>query len=181
MSSNTKVIPLQTAPLSNGARTQRENALLHQQKMNQNQNALNNKHGGERKRKKGRKMYGGDHVVPSFDSSGPPVGAGGQTATGASVAGNTTSLQQGANAVCDTCATTPSASVCTTPQCAPPASGGGKKRKARRTKKKRGGNKPWGCMSGGKKKTRGKRRHAKKKTRKRKNKRKRKTKKTFFF
>ena len=126
-------------------------------------------------------MRGGDQVVPSFASTGPPVGAGGQTATGASVSGNKTSLQQGANAVCDTCAANPSASVCTTPQCAAPAQTGGKRKRKRKTKKKRGGSKPWGCLSGGKKKTRGKRRHAKKKTRKRKNKRKRKTKKNFFF
>ena len=53
MSSNTKVMPLKTAPLSNGARSQRENALLHQQKMDKSQNALNNKHGGRRRKRSG--------------------------------------------------------------------------------------------------------------------------------
>ena len=149
LTNNTSVIPVETVPYQSGASSPGQSAILYRQQQIAKQSAMN-KSGGKRRR---RKYHGGALIVPSFNTPGPPVSSGGQSATGASMSANTALSQGSANSVCDKCigeaSNTP---LCQGPQCNPQAGGTGKQR---------GGDcgsgglilngQPWGCLSGGKK------------------------------
>ena len=163
------VIPLESAPFPPGASSPQQAALITGQQASARQNEMN-KMGGKRGYKK--KYRGGAQTVPTFSSTGPTVGAGGQSANGASVSSNTSLTQSSANGVCDTCyGANSNSEVCQGPQCNPSAMTGGGCSNA-------GGLIPngqsWGCLSGGKKKSKTKT----KKTKTKKTKKSKKTKKT---
>ena len=142
------VIPVESAPFPQGASSPQQAALITGQQASARQNEMN-KVGGKRGYKK--KYRGGAQTVPTFSSTGPAVGAGGQTANGASVNSSIALTQGGANGVCDTCyGANSNSEVCQGPQCNPSAMKGGSCNSA-------GGLIPngqsWGCLSGGKKKS----------------------------
>lgn len=117
--SNIGVIPVESVPYHPGASSPQQSAILYRQSQVEQQNKMN-KVGGQQKKRKHR---GGANIVPTFSTPGPPVGSGGQTATGSSVEANTALTQGGANAVCDKCYGDNSASaICQGPQCNPTAS-----------------------------------------------------------
>jgi hypothetical protein len=146
---NTKessVMPFESAPFPPGASSPQQAALIAGQESATRQNNMN-KTGGKRGYKK--KYRGGAQTVPSFSSTGPGSGTGGQSANGASASANTSLTQSSANSVCDTCyGANSSSEVCQGPQCNPSAMKGGSCN---------GGLIPngqsWGCLSGGKKKS----------------------------
>ena len=78
------------------------------------------------------------------------------SSTGASVQGNSTVLQSNADAKCDVCAGNSDANICNTPECNSQVGGKRSSKKIHKrtgSRNKIGGNCSWGCMSGGKKKT----------------------------
>jgi hypothetical protein len=172
------VIPLESAPFPPGASSPQQAALITGQQASARQNEMN-KMGGKRTYKK--KYRGGAQTVPTFANTGPTVGSGSQSANGASVSSNTSLSQSSANGVCDTCyGANSSSAICQGPQCNPSAMTGGGCSNA-------GGLIPngqsWGCLSGGKKKSKSKTKKSKKskktkKTKKTKNTKKSKTKKS---
>ena len=166
------VIPLESAPFPPGASSPQQAALITGQQASARQNEMN-KMGGKRTYKK--KYRGGAQTVPTFSSTGPTVGAGSQSANGASVSSNTSLSQSSANGVCDTCyGANSSSSICQGPQCNPSAMKGGS------SCGNAGGLIPngqsWGCLSGGKKKAK-KTKKAKKAKKTKKSKKAKKTKK----
>jgi len=149
-SSNTGVIPVESVPYQPGASSPQQSAILYRQSQVEQQNKMN-KVGGKQNK---RKYRGGGNIVPSFSTPGPPVGSGGQTATGSSVQANTSLTQGNANAVCDKCyGDNSSSAICQGPQCNPTTTG---------TSGQKGGSscgenmglipngQTWGCLSGGK-------------------------------
>ena len=155
------VIPLESAPFPPGASSPQQAALITGQQASARQNEMN-KMGGKRTYKK--KYRGGAQTVPTFANTGPTVGSGRQSANGASVSSNTSLTQSSANGVCDTCyGANSSSAICQGPQCNPSAMTGGGCSNA-------GGLIPngqsWGCLSGGKKKSKTKKSKKSKKTKK---------------
>ena len=159
-------IPVEQVSMEPGASSHRESALLYNQRNAAAQNQLNNAHGGGKTRGKrgrgrrgtrSRKNYiGGVHTVPSFTTPGPQVASNSMSSTGASVQGNSTLLQSNADAKCDVCAGNSDANICNTPECNSQVGGkisSKKNHKRTGSRNKIGGNCSWGCMSGGKKKT----------------------------
>ena len=117
------VMPFETMPYPPGASSPQQAALIHGQQAAARQNNMN-KVGGKRRRQK--KYRGGTQTVPTFSSTGPTVGSGGQSANGASASTNTLLTQGGANAVCDKCyGGNSNSQVCQGPQCNPNAMIGG--------------------------------------------------------
>tara|TARA_B110000037_G_scaffold74184_1_gene88989 strand:+ start:923 stop:1528 length:606 start_codon:yes stop_codon:yes gene_type:complete len=167
------VIPVESAPFVKGTSSPQQSALESARLQSARQNEMN-KVGGKRGYKK--KYRGGAQTVPTFSSTGPAVGAGGQTANGASVNSSIALTQGGANGVCDTCyGANSNSEVCQGPQCNPSAMKGGSSCNSA------GGLIPngqtWGCLSGGKKKSK-KTKTKKSKTKKAKKSKTKKTKKT---
>ena len=90
---NVGVKPVESAPYEHGASSPRSSAMTYRNNITQQQNDNNKSFGGKKmkKNKRTRKHKGGTGpTVPSFSSPGPTVSSGSQTATGASVASNTT-------------------------------------------------------------------------------------------
>ena len=150
------VKPVETAPYYNGASSPRESAIIYRNEQSQNQSSMNKTYGGKKYRR--RKYKGGSDnndglVIPSFTTSGPQVSAGSQTATGSSIAANTTATQGLSYSVCDSCIGEASNSeLCQGPQCNPNAQTGGSCSSCNNSGLIPIG-KTWGCMSGGKRKT----------------------------
>ena len=149
---NTKessVMPFESAPFPPGASSPQQAALIAGQESATRQNNMN-KTGGKRGRNK--KYRGGAQTVPTFSSTGPGSGTGGQSANGASASANMSLSQSSANSACDTCyGANSNSAICQGPQCNPGAmTGGGSCSGA-------GGlipnGQPWGCLSGGKRKS----------------------------
>jgi hypothetical protein len=167
------VIPLESAPFPPGASSPQQAALITGQQASARQNEMN-KMGGKRGYKK--KYRGGAQTVPTFSSTGPTIGSESQSANGASVSSNTSLSQGSANGVCDTCyGANSSSAICQGPQCNPSAMTGGGCSNA-------GGLIPngqsWGCLSGGKKKSKTKKSKTKKSKKKKSKTKKSKTKKS---
>ena len=116
---------METVPYQSGASSPGQSAILYRQQQIAKQSAMN-KSGGKRRRKNHR---GGAQIVPSFNTPGPPVSPGGQSATGASMSANAALTQVFASSVCDKCigeaSNTP---LCQGPQCNPQAGGRVKQR-----------------------------------------------------
>jgi hypothetical protein len=113
------VVPVESAPYPPGASSPQQAALIHGQQAAARQNNMN-KTGGKRRRQK--KYHGGAQTVPTFSSTGPTVGAGGQSPNGASASANASLSQGGANSVCDNCyGANSNSEVCQGPQCNPSA------------------------------------------------------------
>jgi len=104
---NVGVKPLESAPYEDGASSPRSSAMTYRDMMRNTQAQNIRSYGGKkmRKRKRSKKHKGGSNglTVPSFTAPGPVVSLGSQSATGASIASNTTSTQSAANAACDKC------------------------------------------------------------------------------
>ena len=168
------VIPLESAPFPPGASSPQQAALITGQQASARQNEMN-KMGGKRTYKK--KYRGGAQTVPTFANIGPTVGSGSQSANGASVSSNISLTQSSANGVCDTCyGANSSSAICQGPQCNPSAMKGGS------SCGNAGGLIPngqsWGCLSGGKKRSKTKRTKATKSKKSKKSKKAKKSKKT---
>ena len=162
-SAKSGVIPVQTAPFTTGASSQRDSSIMYRQDQVAKQQAMNKQYSGgkrgrprkSRKSRKSKRHRGGSStgiVVPSFSTPGPPVAAGNQSATGTSMSTNSTNLQGTADSSCDKCIGDASQTPhCQSGACNPQAGGG-----------QRGGGcsscgdnglipvgKTWGCLSGG--------------------------------
>lgn len=152
-SSNIGVIPVESVPYHPGASSPQQSAILYRQSQVEQQNKMN-KVGGKQNKRKHR---GGANIVPSFSTPGPPVGSAGQSATGSSVEANTSLTQGSANAFCDKCyGDNSSSAICQGPQCNPTVSASLGQKGGTNC----GGNmglipngQTWGCLSGGKRKS----------------------------
>tara|TARA_Y100000389_G_scaffold195391_1_gene226754 strand:- start:57 stop:686 length:630 start_codon:yes stop_codon:yes gene_type:complete len=165
-SANSGVTPVQSAPLQDGASSQRQSAVLYRQNQVAKQSSMNTSLSGGKKKKRRYRGGSGNAVVPSFNPPGPSVSP--VDATSNSKQSNFTSLQAGADASCDKCigdaSNTP---TCQSAACNPQAGG-------KRLQKggscgscgiQMGGSgcgngglipngQTWGCMSGGKRRYR---------------------------
>ena len=92
------VTPVQQAGFESGATDPRSNAMTYRSNSVASQQLINST-GGSRKYKGGS----GTLVVPQFNTPGPTVSAGSQTATSNSQSVNTTSTQSDAYGNCDSC------------------------------------------------------------------------------
>ena len=159
-SATSGVTPVESAPLTPGASSQKQSAMMYREQANQSQNSMN-KTGGKKRRYKGK--GGSSTVVPSFPQSGPPTGSSSQSATGNSVSSNLTGTQSNADKACDKCFGDNVQPICNTPQCNPQAGGGGGCGCNSGTNGLVSIGQTWGCMSGGKRRRTQNRRSRRKK------------------
>ena len=165
-SANSGVTPVQSAPLQDGASSQRQSAVLYRQNQVAKQSSMNTSLSGGKKKKRRYRGGSGNAVVPSFNPPGPSVSP--VDATTNSQQSNSTSLTVQAQNACDKCigdaSNTP---TCQSATCNPQAGG-------KRLQKggscgscgiQMGGSgcgngglipngQTWGCMSGGKRRYR---------------------------
>jgi len=166
-SADSGVTPVQSAPLQDGASSQRQSAVLYRQNQVAKQSSMNTSLSGGKKKKRRYRGGSGTAVVPSFNPPGPSVSP--VDATTNSQQSNSTSLTVQAEGACDKCigdaSNTP---TCQSAACNPQAGGkrlqkGGSCGSCGSCGIQMGGSgcgngglipngQTWGCMSGGKRK-----------------------------
>ena len=100
-SADSGVTPVQSAPLPEGATSQRDGAIVYRQNQDAKQSNMNSSLSGGRKNKRRYRGGSGTVVVPSFTPPGPTVSP--VDATTNSQQSNSTSLSAQAQSACDKC------------------------------------------------------------------------------